>query len=89
MCSSWCATRKAITRLLEVCLLLTVTEQKSEVSGADGPAVGVSGGWQDVEVGYLVGRGATGSVYRATCNGHQVAVKVHRYIYTYSIHGLC
>ena len=36
----------------------------------------VQGGWEDVEVGYLVGRGSTGSVYRATCNGQQVAVKV-------------
>lgn len=38
--------------------------------------VGFGGGWEDVQVGYLVGRGATGSVYRATCNGQQVAVKV-------------
>lgn len=38
--------------------------------------VDVQGGWGDVEVGYLVGRGSTGSVYRATCNGQLVAVKV-------------
>ncbi|DBA84846.1 TPA: hypothetical protein ACH3X1_005872 [Trebouxia sp. C0004] len=39
-------------------------------------APGIQGGWEDVQVGYLVGRGATGSVYRAICNGHQVAVKI-------------
>ncbi len=71
--------------LLKACLLSIITGEKSEVNSADGPVVGVSGGWEDVEVGYLVGRGATGSVYRATCNGHQVAVKVHRYICAYSI----
>jgi len=87
-CNSWHATWRAISRLLEGCLLCTITEEKSEVNSVDGPVVGVSGGWEDVEVGYLVGRGATGSVYRATCNNHQVAVKVHRYICTYSIYSI-
>lgn len=36
----------------------------------------VRGGWEDVQVGYLLGRGSSGSVYRATCNGQHVAVKV-------------
>lgn len=36
----------------------------------------VSGGWDDVEVGYLLGRGSSGSVYRAKCKGQHVAVKV-------------
>ncbi len=47
------------------------------LTSANDLGVGISGGWEDVEVGYLMGRGATGSVYRAACNGHQVAVKVH------------
>ena len=37
----------------------------------------VQGGWEDVQVGYLLGRGSSGSVYRATCNGQHVAVKVN------------
>jgi hypothetical protein len=36
----------------------------------------VVGGWDDVEVGYLLGRGSSGSVYRAKWNGKHVAVKV-------------
>lgn len=36
----------------------------------------VMGGWDDVEVGYLLGRGSSGSVYRAKWNGKHVAVKV-------------
>ena len=36
----------------------------------------VVGGWDDVEVGFLLGRGSSGSVYRAKCNGKLVAVKV-------------
>ncbi len=52
------------------------------LTSANDLGVGISGGWQDVEVGYLVGRGATGSVYRAICNGQQVAVKVHIHKYT-------
>lgn len=36
----------------------------------------VVGGWDDVEVGYLLGRGSSGSVYRARWNGKHVAVKV-------------
>ena len=36
----------------------------------------VVGGWDDVEVGYLLGRGSSGSVYRAKCKGQHVAVKV-------------
>ena len=47
------------------------------LTSANDLGVGISGGWEDGEVGYLVGRGATGSVYRAICNGQQVAVKVH------------
>lgn len=34
------------------------------------------GGWDDVEVGYLLGRGSSGSVYRAKCKDQHVAVKV-------------
>ena len=51
--------------------------RRMSLTSANDLGVGIRGGWEDVEVGYLVGRGATGSVYRATCNGHQVAVKVH------------
>ena len=36
----------------------------------------VVGGWDDVEVGYLLGRGSSGSVYRAKCKDQHVAVKV-------------
>ncbi|DBA75652.1 hypothetical protein WJX79_010067 [Trebouxia sp. C0005] len=36
----------------------------------------VVGGWDDVEVGYLLGRGSSGSVYRAKWNGKHVAVKI-------------
>lgn len=36
----------------------------------------VRGGWEDVQVGYLLGRGSSGSVYRATCDGQHVAVKI-------------
>lgn len=36
----------------------------------------VVSGWDDVEVGYLLGRGSSGSVYRAKWNGKHVAVKV-------------
>lgn len=36
----------------------------------------VVGGWDDVEVGFLLGRGSSGSVYRAKWNGQHVAVKV-------------
>ena len=36
----------------------------------------VVGGWDDVEVGYLLGRGSSGSVYRAKCKEQHVAVKV-------------
>lgn len=38
--------------------------------------VDVVGGWDDVEVGYLLGRGSSGSVYRAKWNGKHVAVKI-------------
>ncbi|KAL3151455.1 hypothetical protein ABBQ38_012460 [Trebouxia sp. C0009 RCD-2024] len=36
----------------------------------------VVGGWDDVEVGYLLGRGSSGSVYRAKCKDQHVAVKI-------------
>ena len=54
----------------------------------------VVGGWDDVEVGYLLGRGSSGSVYRARWNGKHVAVKVcvtcfqmHICVMSYWLHG--
>ena len=36
----------------------------------------VVGGGEEVAVGYLLGRGSSGSVYRAKCKDQHVAVKV-------------